>query len=281
MEWPQSQAGAPNDPEMTRISLPPDPRQGYLSHMNRRSTARTSLLAVVFATGAILVSCGGGSGGSSPMSEAEFCAQAEALDNSDGDITPEAVSQLADMAKRAPTEELRNAMGVLLPAWQKMLDTDLNDAEAFAALMEEFNTDEINAAGQVLDDYSTNVCGVGADDGDSDGDTMGDSTDEDSGTGFDIDAYNDIDTSEFSDKIDELVPLYGDGASLNSAQMSALYPGAELIATFDAEGDGLAFCNALLDWVSTQTEDTNVIIRVYAGDIETVSRMADSDCMEL
>ena len=210
------------------------------------------------------------------MTQAEFCSRAADLQNSDGDITPEAVSTLADLAERAPTADLRDALGTLLPIWRKLVNVDTEDPTEFMTMLAEFDTPEVDAAGQVLDDYATGVCGLPDDTSASD--SSDDSTDSDATDSDTTDPYDQIDFMDLVDAIDGLLPVYGDVTATTGTSMSGLFPGAEIIIPFDVEGDGLALCNGVLDWVSSRTDDPNVVIRVQVNGTDTVTRMAGGDC---
>mgnify|MGYP006285764453 FL=1 len=243
--------------------------------MIRRPIAHLAIATA--AMGALATSCGGSS---TPLSQEEFCAKVVDIQGSENNFSPEAIAIVSELADRAPTAELRNAFGVLLPAWKKLATIDTNDSEAFASLLAEFDTKAIDDAGQVLDDYVTNVCGVtdttsSADDGDADGDT---SSDDDGDANSSTDPYDQIDFTELIDTIDGLLPLYGGVTATTGTSMSGLFPGAEIIIPFDVEGDGLALCNGVLDWVSTQTSDPNVVIRIQVKGSDTVTRLAGADC---
>ena len=252
--------------------------------MKSRIAFRYTIVAIL--AGALATACGGG-GSTSPMTEAEFCSRAADLQNSNGDITPEAVSTLADLAERAPTTELRDALGTLLPIWRKLVNVDTEDPTAFMTMLAEFDTPEIDAAGQVLDAYATDVCGLPDDtsasdtsDDSTDSDATGDTTDAttDSDT---TDPYDQIDFMELVDAIDGLLPVYGDVTATTGTSMSGLFPGAEIIIPFDVEGDGLALCNGVLDWISARTDDPNVVIRIQVNGTDTVTRMAGGNCAEV
>jgi len=248
--------------------------------MNRRSTVLIAVATV--AIGAVATSCGGGT---TYLTQEEFCTKAADLQGSEAELSPETVTIIADLAKRAPTKELRDALGVMLPAWQKISTIDTDDTEAFMSLLAEFDTQEMNDAGQVLDDYVTTVCGLSdssddsspSDDGGGDGDTSSDDGDGDA-TDTGSDPYDQIDFNELINTIDSLLPLYGDVTATTGTSMSGLYPGAEIIIPFDVEGDGVALCNGVLDWVSTQIDDPNVVIRIQVNGSDSVTRMAGGDC---
>lgn len=235
--------------------------------MNRRHTTGIRPLLTVLTSVAVLGACGGGGGDAA--SEAEWCADAEALDSL-GDVTPESLKLYEDLAKSAPTAELRDAMNTILPAVQTFATVDFNNPEEVNSVVADLNTDENNAANAVLTGYLNDVCGM------SDG---SDGSSGDSGSAGD--ANDDIDFSAMLETIDQILPLYADGATSSGVSKNGLFPGSEIIVPFEVEGDGVAFCSALLDWVNTQTESPEVIIRVQVNGTDSVVRDFGGECLEV
>ena len=131
------------------------------------------LLVATLALSIVAISCGGGGGGdamggnsSTRLSDEEFCAKIVSLDNqtSGDDTSPEAMLEMLqviqDMAKVAPTAELQEALEAYTPLLEKMSKLDQNDPEAFTAIIGDFITPELMKAGEVLDAYTTDVCGI-------------------------------------------------------------------------------------------------------------------------
>ena len=131
------------------------------------------LFVATLALSIVAISCGGGGGddamggnNSTRLSDEAFCAKITALNNetSGDDTSPEAMLEMLqvieDMAKVAPTAELQEALEAYTPLLEKMSKLDQNDPEAFTAIIGDFITPELMKAGEVLDAYTTDVCGI-------------------------------------------------------------------------------------------------------------------------
>jgi len=119
----------------------------------------------------VTISCGGGGdamGGNSStrLSDEAFCAKIVSLDNqtSGDDTSPqgmlEMLTVLEDLAKVAPTAELQQAIETFTPLLEKMGKLDQDDPEAFSTMMGQLFNPELIKAGEVLDAYTTDVCGI-------------------------------------------------------------------------------------------------------------------------
>jgi len=133
------------------------------------------LLVATLALSIVAISCGGGDdamGGNSStrLSDEAFCAKIVSLDNqtSGDDTSPEAMLEMLqviqDMAKVAPTAELQEALEAYAPLLEGMAKLDQNDAqndpEAFSTMMSQLFTPEVIKAVEILEAYSTDVCGI-------------------------------------------------------------------------------------------------------------------------
>jgi len=129
------------------------------------------LLVATVALSIVTISCGGGDdamGGDSGtrLSDEAFCAKITALNNENTSDSPDSAEMIAmltviqDMAKVAPTAELQEALEAYTPLLEKMSKLDQDDPEAFTALIGDFITPELVKAGEVLDAYTTDVCGI-------------------------------------------------------------------------------------------------------------------------
>ena len=131
------------------------------------------LLVATLALSIVAISCGGGGGGdamggnsSTRLSDEAFCAKITALNNETSSDSPnpeemlEMLQVIQDMAKVAPTAELQEALEAYTPLLEKMSKLDQNDPEAFATIIGDFITPELIKAGEVLDAYTTDVCGI-------------------------------------------------------------------------------------------------------------------------
>jgi len=129
-----------------------------------RNTTRTlTTLAVCLAL--VGASCGGddsGSGSGSALSNEEFCAKVEALDAVDPstDDMADVVTTVEELADAAPSDELRDAMLALVPVMTALDNLDENDPDAMSKIMEIMMDPEVIAAGELIEKYSTETCGI-------------------------------------------------------------------------------------------------------------------------
>lgn len=138
-------------------------------------TTSPRLFVATLALSIVAISCGGGDdamGGNSStrLSDEAFCAKIVSLDNqtSGDDTSPEAMLEMLqviqDMAKVAPTAELQEAFEAYAPLLEGMAKLDQNDAqndpEAFSTMMSQLFTPEVMKAVEILEAYSTDVCGI-------------------------------------------------------------------------------------------------------------------------
>lgn len=107
-----------------------------------------------------------GGNSSTRLSDEAFCAKIVSLDNqtSGDDTSPqgmlEMLTVLEDLAKVAPTAELQQAIETFTPLLEKMGKLDQDDPEAFSTMMGQMFNPELIKAGEVLDAYTTDVCGI-------------------------------------------------------------------------------------------------------------------------
>ena len=138
-------------------------------------TTSPRLFVATLALSIVAISCGGGDdamGGNSStrLNDKAFCAKIVSLDNqtSGDDTSPEAMLEMLqviqDMAKVAPTAELQEAFEAYAPLLEGMAKLDQNDAqndpEAFSTMMGQLFTPEVMKAVEILEAYSTDVCGI-------------------------------------------------------------------------------------------------------------------------
>ena len=138
-------------------------------------TTSPRLFVATLALSIVAISCGGGDdamGGNSStrLSDEAFCAKIVSLDNqtSGDDTSPEAMLEMLqviqDMTKVAPTAELQEALEAYAPLLEGMAKLDQNDAqndpEAFSTMMSQLFTPEVMKAVEILEAYSTDVCGI-------------------------------------------------------------------------------------------------------------------------
>ena len=67
---------------------------------------------------------------------------------------------LTDLAEAAPTAELKEAIETLIPVMEKLVGIDENDPEALASLMEFMSDPKLQSAGETIDAFTVDVCGI-------------------------------------------------------------------------------------------------------------------------
>jgi hypothetical protein len=105
---------------------------------------------------------------SSQGSEEEFCEMLRVIESDqvfesameDPAALTEATDLLTDLAKAAPTTELKEAIETLIPVMETMATIDENDPEAFASLMELMSDPKLESADETVNAYSTDVCKI-------------------------------------------------------------------------------------------------------------------------
>jgi hypothetical protein len=135
---------------------------------SRFMSPRRAVVLLLPILGLSIISCGGDSGLSSKASEAEFCAMLQAIESDqvfenameDPAALTEATQVLTDLAKAAPTAELKEAIESLIPVMETMATIDENDPEALASLSELMSDPDLEAAGETVDAYSKDVCKI-------------------------------------------------------------------------------------------------------------------------
>ena len=117
-------------------------------------------LSFVLCSPVILIACGSDSGSSvAQLTDEQFCAKVADLDDLETfDAT--AIAALNELIDAAPNDELRNALKVLVPVMTEMEGVDENDPEAMSKVMEIIMDPKVTEAGEVIEKYSTDVCGI-------------------------------------------------------------------------------------------------------------------------
>ena len=117
-----------------------------------------TLLTPILITTALLSGCGGDSGSSS--SDEAFCKEVQRLENFDIEADFVAAAEvLGELAKKAPNGEVRDALGVIAPIFERIGSVDQTDETAMMEVAQEISSPEVNAAIEVLDRYGSDVCG--------------------------------------------------------------------------------------------------------------------------
>lgn len=258
----------------------------------------SSLVAGAGALALLLAACGGDDGGSAASDE-EFCAELAALEEADAggdgsdELDAEALAQLQDLADRAPNEDLRTAIETLGDIAEQMSDLDEDDPEAFGQVMALMFDPEVISAGETLDTYMVDVCGMdpddtgggitgddASDDGGSGDDTDADDTDaDDSASDTSVSTFDALDSSELNDGFEGVL----DGLDVDSQGRSVgVSGGAEVTVVFDAAGvadaDPVEVCEgvaALVDDALAEVDDPDPVTVTVEADGELVASRPD------
>jgi hypothetical protein len=142
----------------------------FIHTKSRLMSPRRAVVFLVPILGLSTISCGGDSDSSAKASEAEFCAMLQAIKSDqvfedgledfengleDSAALTEATELLTDLAKAAPTTELKEDIETLILIWETMATP-----EALASLMELMSDPKIESAGETVNAYSTDVCKI-------------------------------------------------------------------------------------------------------------------------
>ncbi|MEN9802778.1 MAG: hypothetical protein RLZ37_1903 [Actinomycetota bacterium] len=66
---------------------------------------------------------------------------------------------LVELAEKAPNAEVRDALGVIAPIFERLGSVDQTDETAMTEILDAMSSPEVNAASEVLDRYGSDVCG--------------------------------------------------------------------------------------------------------------------------
>lgn len=246
----------------------------------RKTTRTLSVLSLSL----VLVStaCGGEDSSGSGLSDEEFCAKVASMENIDPSIDDisAVTAALDDLAAAAPTKELREALETLSPVMLSMAEIDENDPDAMNKVFEVMMDPKVMAAGELIEKYSSETCGIEATDGSTD-ETIGDSTDtmptNGSNGGY---IFDDMSVTDVSDYIEANgADLYPNGY-IGSTSINGANGYSEVIVDFvDADSvDGVALCALIAEGIGMATADTAVRIAVQANAVDVAVREVNSDC---
>jgi hypothetical protein len=119
----------------------------------------------------LLSACGGDSGSSSD--DEAFCQEIEQLENLDIETDIAAAAEiLAELADKAPNNEVRDALRVIAPIFEQLSSVDQNDETAMMEVLESMSSPEVTEASEVLDRYGSDVCGFDDSDNSTSTDAM-------------------------------------------------------------------------------------------------------------
>ncbi|MTA28360.1 MAG: hypothetical protein F2562_05825 [Actinobacteria bacterium] len=245
-------------------------------HASKRTlTALTICLALVG------VSCGGDSGsGSAALSDEEFCLEVAALDGMNPDVgdMAEIVTTIEDLAAKAPSDELRDAMLALVPVMTMLSEIDENDPEAMNKVMEVMMDPEVMAAGELIEKYSSETCGIDDSAGDESSSGSSDTMPTEGSNGAYI--FDDIEAGDISDYVEANGTDYFPNGYVNSTSMSGADGYTEVIMDFaDADSvDGVSLCEVIFEGIAMSTADTAVRIVVQQDTVDIAVREVDGEC---
>ena len=246
----------------------------------RRTTRTLSALSLTLVLAG--TACGGGDSSGSGLSDAEFCAKVAAMENMDPsaeDITA-VTDALDDLAAAAPTKELREALETLGPVMTAMSGIDENDPDAMNSVMELLMDPKVLAAGELIEKYSSETCGIDAADESTD-ETIGDSTDtmptEGSNGAY---VFEDIEAGDIASYVEANGVDYFPNGYVNSTSMAAADGYTEVIMDFaDADSiDGVALCELIVEGIAMSSADTAVRIVVQENTVDVAVREMDGEC---
>lgn len=129
-----------------------------------RSTVLRSVLAVsTIGVGSLLTACGGDDGASGGKSDAvsieEFCTKIDGLATAEPDDIGAAVAAIQGLVVSAPTDEVRDALEILIPVLARLSAIDENDPDAIGEMMELALDPKIMEASAVLETFGAEECG--------------------------------------------------------------------------------------------------------------------------
>ena len=246
---------------------------------NRTLTALTICLALVG------VSCGGddSGSGSAALSDEEFCVELTALDGMNPDVGDMAavVTTIEDLADKAPSDELRDAMLALVPVMTMMSEIDDNDPDAMNKVMEIMMDPEVMAAGELLEKYSSETCGIDDSAGDESSSGSSDTMPTDGTDGAYI--FDDIEAGELSDYVEANGSDFFPNGSVSSTSMSGATGYTDVIMDFTGADyvDGVSLCEVIFEGIAMSTADTAVRIVVQEDTVDIAVREVDGECSEV
>ena len=254
-----------------------------------RNFSRPLALVALAVTPIVAVSCGSSSNRSS---DEEFCAKlieieasnALNLEDNDPEVLKEMLTVFADLAKTAPTDELKKAFETMGPLLEKMSEIDENDPDAFGELFSMMFDPEVAAAGETFDAYSTDVCkfppSTDSSSIDDSSMTFPPSTDDqsmfDEGT-----ILADMGSDDISDAVEALKSTNFPNGYISSSGIEVTGDGSSLVTVDFADTDSVdavAVCEAIDAAITEKTTDTNVSIKVSVNEKEVGGRPVGGTC---
>jgi hypothetical protein len=143
-------------------------------------------------------------------------------------------------------------------------------------VMEIIMDPKVTEAGEVIEKYSTEVCGL----------TVTDETTVETGSvtmGVTGDIFDDVESGDISDYVNTNASEYFLGGGINSTAIEGNDGYSIVTMNFvDAvELDAVAICETIAEGLSLMTTDPSVVIMVRDNGTDVASREIDSDCVGL
>ncbi len=226
-------------------------------------------------------SCGGddsGSGSGTALSNEEFCAKVEALDGMDpsADDMAAVVATVEELADAAPSDELRDAMLALVPVMTALENLDENDPDAMSKIMEIMMDPEVIAAGELIEKFSSETCGIAPED---EGSTISTDTIAEPGSNGAY-IFDDMETGDISDYVEANGSDLFPGGYVSSTSLTGASGYTDVVLDFaGAESfDGVGLCELILESINAGTADTAVRIVVQLDTVDIAVREVDGEC---
>jgi len=245
-----------------------------------RNITRPLAIVALAVTPVVAVSCGSDSS-SSRSSDEEFCAKlieieasnALNLEDNDPEMLKEMLIVFSDLAKSAPTDELKKAFETMGPLLEKMSQIDENDPDAFGEVMAMMFDPEVAAAGETLDAYSTDVCKIPP--------STDSSSIDDSSMTFPPSVMDVMDYEDVNAALEPLKSTNYPNGYISSAGFEGTADGGTLVTIDFADTDtvdAVAVCEAIDAAITEKSTDTNVSIKVSVDGIEVGGRPVGGTC---
>ena len=231
-------------------------------------------LGFVLCSPVILIACGSDSSSSgAQLTDEQFCAKVADMDDLENfDAT--AIAAMNELIDSAPNDEMRDALKVLVPVLTEMESVDENDPEAMSKVMEIIMDPKVTEAGEVIEKYSTEVCGI------TDESTVGTGSITMGSTG---NIFDDVDLDEIQNYVLSEASQYFVGGEIGSNGMEASdgYTTYTMDFVYAVELGAVAICETIAEGLSMATTDPSVVIIVQDNGTDVAIREIDSDCVEL
>ena len=249
--------------------------------LTRMHASKRTLTALTICLALVGVSCGGDSGsGSAALSDEEFCLEVAALDGMNPDVgdMAEIVTTIEDLAAKAPSDELRDAMLALVPVMTMLSEIDENDPDAMNKVMEVMMDPEVMAAGELIEKYSSETCGIDDSAGDESSSGSSDTMPTEGSNGAYI--FDDIEAGELSDYVEANGTDYFPNGYVSSTSISGATGYTDVIMDFTGADyvDGVSLCEVIFEGIAMSTADTAVRIVVQQDTVDIAVREVDGEC---